>query len=148
MTPAAKLLKVKSRVGLNGLLMVANTEVFGSCIIGKPHPKKGDRCYTHGSTRGEQTAHLNEFASDGVAGRLLNFLSVEPHTEREGAEPYIHSLQEWVEISRRLLLPYYEEGRLYIAKGKADDFLSDPNNPAYIYSPSVLKRLVEKYSDR
>lgn len=103
-------------------------------------------CYHYGDSPDRSDEHLDQFADDSVVYNLLHWIDDGPHVLPDFDGPSATDLREWAELSKRLLLPYYEEARLYIDQAIGDDFLDDPGNPHYLYSVSVLKRIAERYS--
>lgn len=58
----------------------------------------------------------------------------------------IADVRLFLEIFRRLQIPYYEEARLYWNKARADGFF-DGANEVWTYLPQTLQRIVEEYSN-
>lgn len=57
---------------------------------------------------------------------------------------YIGNMRLFVEIFRRLQIPYYEEARLYWNKAIADGYFNEANE-IWSYLPENLKVLITKY---
>jgi hypothetical protein len=75
---------------------------------------------------------------------LLSFLDV--WSSREGcAGPWVQDAREFVELTRRLTVPYYEEARTLWHAARADGFFAGIDETA-AYSPATLEALVKKYS--
>lgn len=72
------------------------------------------------------------------------FLDPGQHHEPKFAGPHVKDVREWVELARRLTIPYYEQARLYWSRAEADGFLADENEIS-IYSEVVLKDLIKEY---
>lgn len=60
--------------------------------------------------------------------------------------PEVSDIREWVEIFRRLFVPYYEEARLYWQQALAENYF-DSFNEVYIYQPETLRRLIERFEE-
>ena len=99
-----------------------------------PGKQDGKRCQYHTDLLvGDM--HLDHFlGSDGLAA-LLSMID----------RPFDNQ-QEFVEIIRRLHIPYYEEARLYWQKAKQDDFFSGANE-YWPYLEANLTRLIETYEN-
>lgn len=74
---------------------------------------------------------------------LLSLVDPGPNFTRE-YEDRIANKRLFLEIVRRLQIPYYEEARLYWNKAMADGFF-DGANELWAYDPENLQALVEKY---
>jgi hypothetical protein len=109
--------------------------------------RRADGCYHYEDDPGRMDEHLNDFADANVAYNLLFWIDEGPHISPDFEGPFVTDLREWAELTKRLLLPYYEEARFYINTAIADDFIDDPGNPHYLYSVSVLRQIAEKYSE-
>lgn len=78
--------------------------------------------------------------------QLISFLdgNISPKDEYKG--PEINDMEEYVELAKRLTVPYYEEARLYWGS-----FLSSGNYNEYdavtVYFPDNLKRIIEEFGD-
>jgi hypothetical protein len=103
-------------------------------------------CYHYGNNPDRSDEHLNQFADSSVVYNLLHFMdSILLHGPELKVGEAI-DLHEWSELVKRLLLPYYEEARLYIEQARENDFIDDLGNPHHLYSAPVLKRIAEHYS--
>ena len=79
---------------------------------------------------------------DGLA-RLLLFLDA----GSERCPLPVAGARELAECCRRLMLPYYEEARLYWGAATKDDFLPRGNR-AGAYFEATLKGIIEKYGSK
>ena len=79
-------------------------------------------------------------------GHLLSFLDEGPIHDPEYSGPRAKDIREFVDIVRRLTIPYYEEARLYWRRAQADGFFSGCGHVA-IYQPDTLKLLIDTYGD-
>lgn len=99
-----------------------------------------DGCYKHL----DKSCHLDEFMQGGMI-RYLSFLDVGRYHEPEYVGPRVVDVREFVELLRRLTIPYYEEARQYWTEGMADgafEGLSEMN----VYEEEFLKELIRWYS--
>ena len=67
-----------------------------------------------------------------------------PDAEPVFTGPHVVNLRDWVELVRRLALPYYEEARLYWKQAQAAGWFDD-GNEFYAYSQDVLQRIIEEF---
>ena len=79
--------------------------------------------------------------SDGLA-RLLLFLDVDYQNC-----PAQVSHREIAELCRRLMLPYYEEARLYWSTATKDGFFNN-KSPASAYLEATLRSMIEEYGPK
>lgn len=56
----------------------------------------------------------------------------------------VEDIRGWTELFKRLQIPYYEEGRLYLNRAFSDGSY-DGVNEIYTYSPEHLKELINHY---
>lgn len=91
---------------------------------------------------------LSDFIKERGIIRLLNFIdmgkTIINDSNYEG--PMIKNYREFVEVFRRLTLPYYEEARRYwdIADSNGDHY---GVNEVALYVPDRLKKIIEEYAD-
>jgi len=103
-------------------------------------------CFTYPERLGPSDMNLSHYAGEKGYIHLLSFLDLGRYImkDEDYKGPRVKSMREFVEILRRLTLPYYEEARLYFDQARADDEL-DIANVDYIYYPEELKRLIGLY---
>ena len=77
---------------------------------------------------------------------VLSFLDIGPYLEAEYQGPRIKDMREFVEFTRRLTLPYYEEARLYWNQAEQDG-LFDGANEISLYLPRTLEQIVRDYGE-
>jgi len=82
--------------------------------------------------------------SDGIV-RLLSYIDPGKYHCHEYKDN-IADMRLFIEIFRRLHIPYYEEARLYWDRAAADGYF-DGANEVWMYSPENLKRLIEIYKN-
>ncbi len=79
--------------------------------------------------------------------KLYRFIDAGPmHDPKRTYVPEVRDLREFMEILRRLTIPYYEEARLYWNDAKHDNYF-DGANEVWIYLPKNLKNLIKKYGN-
>lgn len=86
---------------------------------------------------------LESFLGEKGIGYLLSFLDPGPYHVPD-FKSRVSNIRKWVELMRRLHVPYYEEARLYWNRASADGYFYD-SNEIYIYSPENLKDMIEHY---
>jgi hypothetical protein len=89
---------------------------------------------------------LNSVTGPSGLARLLSFFDVGPYHDPDYSGPRVADIREFTEIIRRLMLPYYEEARMYWERAIADGFFGSPNE-VYLYVPNTCQSLVEKYTN-
>lgn len=108
------------------------------------HPPDG--CYQHASERGRQDSHLDSFVgADGLA-RLLSFLDI-GYIDPDDSGPRVESTRELAELTRRHMLPHYEEARLYWSEAVSDGFF-DGANEVSPYTQTTLTAIIERFAPR
>lgn len=107
-----------------------------------------DGCYQHTDAIGRSDLNLDNFTNKetGMA-HILKFLDVGPYHEQNYEGPYIKDMREYVEIIRRLTIPYYEEARLYWSQALEDGYFDDANE-VWMYKTDNLKQLIGLYSNK
>lgn len=111
-----------------------------------PYHPKGD-CYHYTHATGRADSHLEEFLGDDGIPNLLRFLDLGPYHDRNYSGPWVRDIREFVELMRRLTIPYYEEARLYWREALGDGFF-DGANEIWIYLPDTLKEIVDTYGNK
>lgn len=103
-------------------------------------------CYQHGGRNGRMDNHLNQYTDPNVImSFLLHFIDMGRYHDPNGKYIAKVDISEYVDLVRRLTIPYYEEARLYWKEAKDDGYF-DGANEILIYSVNFLKGIVEKYS--
>jgi hypothetical protein len=78
---------------------------------------------------------------------LLSMIDVGKFHDPEGRHVgSVKDVRNWVEVFRRLHVPYYEEARRYLNEARANGDLEGINEVA-LYLPDFLESLVERYGD-
>ncbi len=102
-------------------------------------------CY---HARMEQDMHLEAMLGPRGIVRLLSLVDAGSYHDRAGSGvPGVADLRGWVELFRRLHLPYYEEARLYFERARQDGHLQGESEVA-LYLEATLKSLCETYGDQ
>jgi hypothetical protein len=100
-------------------------------------------CYYYANHPDSAEARLDSFlGSDGLA-HLLLFLGV----GSEDRPLQVISTRELAEFYRRLMLPYYEEARLYWSAATKDGFFAD-RDQMWPYREDTLKSVTEEYGPK
>ena len=94
----------------------------------------------------EKDLPLDGFTGSIGLARLLSFIDKGPLHDPEYSGPRVSDLREFTEIFRRLMLPHYEEARMYWDRALADGFFGSPNE-VFMYMPSTCEDLVERYRE-
>lgn len=103
-------------------------------------------CYQHEGEPGRSDSHLDDFLNLGMI-KILSFLDVGPHHETEYRRPRVRDIREFVEMTRRLTIPYYEEARLYWDQAERETRSSGANE-LLIYTEEYLKDVIARYCER
>lgn len=88
---------------------------------------------------------LESFLGDEGKVRLLSMFDPGPEFCDEYVER-IADIRMYLEVYRRLQIPYYEEARLYWDRARHDGFFAGANE-VWTYLPRVLKSVIEEYSE-
>ena len=106
------------------------------------------RCIQHTDADDRSDMHLNDFLGPNGLQYLLAMLDVgrilDPSAERL---PAIPDLPSFVEVFRRLHIPFYEEARLYFGDALQDGYFAD-HNEVNIFLPETCKAIIERYENR
>jgi hypothetical protein len=107
-------------------------------------PATSTRCYRYAGHPRRHDLDLTQFlGADGLV-EMLAFLDPGREHVPTFDGPRVRDVREFVEVFRRLHLPYYEEARLYWDRAHQDGFFGDMNE-VLVFLPFTLKSLVEKY---
>jgi hypothetical protein len=108
-------------------------------------PKEGQvRCYLHHDAQGRSDEPLASVMSSLIPNLLMH-LDVGAYHNPNYVGPRVGDMRNYVEIFRRLTIPYYEEARLCWEDGiEGGDF--DMHNEVSIFQEEFLKELIRKYS--
>jgi hypothetical protein len=108
-----------------------------------PRKEAGHDCYLYAGRTGRADLPLGDFLGPDGLVRLLMFLDVGPIHDPDGM-PQIRNTREYVELFRRLQLPYYEEARTRLPIAQSEGSFQSANE-VWPYLQSTLKELVERY---
>lgn len=106
----------------------------------KDQSKEG--CYRYNSD-----LDLEIYLGEQGLVQLLALIDPGQHKRKVLDKPYVSNIRKWVELVRRLHVPYYEEARRYWKRAEQDGFFIDANE-AWPYLPKHLKMLIEEYGDK
>ena len=90
----------------------------------------------------EQWDHLDSFVGTDKIDNLLTF-PIERIVPRELYKKYL-------DILRRLSLPYYEEARLYFSRADSDGYIENVGarqDGYFSWEPQTLKNIIDEYTD-
>lgn len=125
-----------------------NLEIHSHKIVHHfPHsPLTGEnRCYQLNDASGQATVQLNNFMNpNNIIARILKPLDIGPLFDKHYSGPAITDFRDYVEIIKRLTIPYYEEARLYWQEAVNDGFLEGKHEIS-AYSVDTLKAIVNQY---
>ncbi len=110
-----------------------------------PRRKSGGDCYKYSSYSGRADLPLRDFLKHEGVALLLTFLDLGPIHDPSGGTHRVKNMREYVELFRRVQLPYYEEARQLWGIASANGFF-DSANELRPYLPSTLKEIAERYS--
>lgn len=108
---------------------------------------KGRDCYFHTEHPRRADQHLHYFiGADGLV-KLLSLLDIGDAIYRDGSrESRVGDVKGYTEILRRLMVPHYEEARLYFAQAR-EDGMFDGANEVFPYVQDTLQEIVRRYRD-
>jgi hypothetical protein len=106
--------------------------------------RKGHKrgCFMFTKSSGRMDNHLTEFV--GVSGIVRLMAPLDEGFRNPDFQGSEGNIQEWLQIFRRLHLPFYEDALRYWDEAKEDGFFDD-DNECWNYLPSTLKGLIIKY---
>ncbi len=110
-------------------------------------------CYFHKNKDGWLADTLENFAGHDGLPMLFMFIDEGPYyggtknqSYYDGPSLQIQDLRDWVEFTKRLTIPFYEEARKFILSAKTDGVLEGFSESA-IYSQRVLRSILYGYGD-
>lgn len=108
------------------------------------HPQ--GHCYQHEDHKDRRDLPVDRFLGDAGLSYLLSFLDHGKEFDPKGKHPprVKGGNREWVELVRRLHLPYFEEARQYFNEAKADGMIGD-YGPDQFYDAEILKGVIKQY---
>src|SRR6476660_5290389 len=120
----------------------------GFKIVHQPSyaPHDNGECYHYSDHPGRLEDRLEEFIGQNGMVMLLSFLDIGPYLEADYQGPRVKDMREFVEFTRRLTVPYYEEARLYWNQAEQDG-LFDGANEISLYLPRTLEQIVRDYGE-
>ena len=110
----------------------------------RPASPRKDGCYHYTNQSGRSDLPLDTYLGTSGLVHLLAFLDV-GYVDPKNKGPWVNDIREFVELFRRVQLPYYEEARLYWSDAEADGLFGGANEVSP-YLERALKNIVEKYA--
>jgi hypothetical protein len=104
--------------------------------------RRGAAC-GYGDAPGKAELPLTPLVGEAGMSLLLSFVGVGSIHDAAGG-PWVESAREFVEVTRRVTLPYYEEARTLWRRARAEGYFADMTE-AETYLPRTLEALVQKY---
>ncbi|BEG98881.1 hypothetical protein [Bacteroides sedimenti] len=102
-------------------------------------------CYKYGNEDGRSDSSLDNFMED-VNIKLTSFLDTGfLHNPSRENNNHIIDFPEFVDFSRRLTVPYYEEARVHFNDIYSNAYY-DGHNPHSLFSEEKLKAIIEQFS--
>ncbi|MEG6549577.1 hypothetical protein V6C53_04975 [Desulfocurvibacter africanus] len=103
-------------------------------------------CYTYNDRRELlMDGHLHWYVGECGLPSLLSKLEIGKYHSKEPL-CMIGDMRNYIDTMRRLLIPYYEEARLYLDEAWAEEYSG--TNEIGLYAPETLKRIIEEYAGR
>lgn len=106
----------------------------------KTHPEDG--CYQYSGNSYGSDSHLSEFIGEDGLAHLLTFLDW-GHVDPRGG-PRVRRSDELAELFRRVMLPHYEEARLYWSEATNAGEFADANQVSP-YTQETLKQIIRQF---
>lgn len=102
-------------------------------------------CYQHGDSLNRADDHLHNIQRLLIP-ELLMHLDIGPYHAPDGPTNRVRDMRNYVEVFRRLTIPYYEEARIFWDQAIANgDFAG--YNELTPYIEDSLREIIENYSD-
>jgi hypothetical protein len=103
-------------------------------------------CFAHTKHSHRQDGHLRDFLGADGLQHLLSMLDVGPLLDpKEKHMPEPPDRRSFVDATRRLHIPYYEEARLYFAAAREDGHFLDSNEVA-VFLPATCLAIIKRYA--
>lgn len=103
-------------------------------------------CYHYNNNSNRSDSHLSYFLGENSLVHLYSNLDPGEAFVTSDKLPLVTNMREYVEIMRRLSIPFYEEARSYWSEAKNDGYFQGANE-LWTYLPRTLKALIEQYGD-
>lgn len=132
----------KSEDGWWEFIETKDNLVYGDRIV---HCGNDSNCYyNEQALRGEGkivgSLPLGQILGAGGLGHMLHRLELSQQVQGKTEERF--NMQDYVDIMRRLYLPYWEEARLYWERARRDGF-----HDACDFSEQELVRIINEYAE-
>jgi hypothetical protein len=108
----------------------------------KIRPEEG--CYQYNDNPNGSDSHLSEFTGEDGLSHLLMFLDW-GHVDPEGGSRVARP-DELAELFRRVMLPHYEEARMYWSHATEAGEFADANQISP-YTQESLKRIIREFGE-
>jgi hypothetical protein len=110
---------------------------------GAEAPRRTPGGCRYGGTSGTAELSLTLLVGEVGMSLLLSFVDVDsPHGGAGG--PWVDDAREFVELTRRVTIPYYEEARTLWRRARAEGYFAEMTETE-MYLPRTLEALVKKY---
>tara|TARA_Y100000588_G_scaffold201434_1_gene215043 strand:- start:58 stop:552 length:495 start_codon:yes stop_codon:yes gene_type:complete len=113
-----------------------------------PLQYENDGCFHYTNAPDRHDLHLDAFIGNAGLPKLLSLVDngciADPFDET-GIK--VANMREYMELFRRLQLPYYEEARLHFSSA-LDDGEFDGHSEYASFTSDTLKRIIKLYSDK
>lgn len=106
-----------------------------------------NRCMKYANDPEVNDGHLEDFLDEDGRLDLLSMIDPGPFVKANFDGPSVVDLRQFMEIYRRLTIPYYEEARQYFNLAKSDGMLEDCNGVT-LYKESMLCTIIKNYSTK
>lgn len=114
-------------------------------ILHKNSHVNGERTGCDCDRRYSMSLPLESFLGDDGKVVFMSLMDPGPYFVEEYRNR-IADMRLFLDVFRRLQIPYYEEARLYWAEARTDGFFAGANE-VWTYLPRTLQALVEEYRD-
>jgi len=106
----------------------------------------GGECYHYNHHEGRSDSSLDDFIGDKGLTTLLSMIHPGKRHMPDSNEVQIENPVEFLEVVRRLHIPYFEEARLYWSNAQEHGFF-DGANEVWLYLPNTLKNIIDKFGE-
>jgi len=108
-------------------------------------PKRsGKDCYLHAHSPRSSSSSLDNYTGPNAQAYLYRFLDFGEYHDPDNTGPKLKDIREFVNLMRRLTIPYYEEARRYFGETKYRDMLAGGANEILMFTPAFLKQVIEE----
>lgn len=111
-----------------------------------PHALGGGNCYKYDQNWNRAGNPLSSFVGEDGLAYLLSFLDSGRYISPDYNGPEVSDIRGFVELIRRLHMPYYKEARHFFDAASDDGFFDDVSG--HILRPERLKQIIEIYGSQ